>query len=254
MTGGADARDAADDADDTDTTGAFADRLRALTAEGRHLLADVEDNVFSFDDPAFYWYCQFLSDPARSADAGLGSIPAATAWRPLLERPSDYRGEWIAVAGILQRKTAFRLPNRHGGMYLYQSELSTPDSRGFCTIITTDDPQGVPLRSRVRVAGFFLKVRAYTDAAGNPGRGPLIVARALLVDAAPAGPIGPGAGSASRYTSWWVMATGVLAVVWWILRRRTGGSGGVAGKRIAASDRAAAEADFDWLVDDRRDE
>src|SRR5262245_31260954 len=59
---------------------------------GLRLLSGVRDNVLSFDDPAFYWFCRFV----QRADGQLAleptSIDAPLPWKHLLERPGDYRG------------------------------------------------------------------------------------------------------------------------------------------------------------------
>ncbi|HVP10499.1 MAG TPA: hypothetical protein VMV94_04835, partial [Phycisphaerae bacterium] len=100
--------------------------------EGRRLLEGVHDNVFSFDDPAFYWFCRHVE---QEADASLFSIrpdESPTPWKYLLERPGDYRGGLIVVEGLVQAIHAYEVSNRSGLGTLYQCELSEMGTRAFC--------------------------------------------------------------------------------------------------------------------------
>ncbi len=216
-------------------------------AEGRRLLESVEDNVYSFDDPAFYWFCRYAA--AEPEPFALTDADRPLPWQFLLERPGDYRGRLIVVEGTLRRRLEFRVPDRFGDTPLYQSELSDRDTRGFCTVITTTDPANVPLRSRVRVKGCFIKVRAYRASDGTVGAGPLLVARKLEVtDAATSGfRRKPRGGWPARTL---VAGTALLAIIWLVARRRVGRSLRADSRRTVPSSNAGnSDHDFDWLLD-----
>jgi len=187
-------------------------------AHAAKLLEAVRDNVFSFDDPAFYWFCRYVG--AGKADAALGNAPTGdpVPWKRLLERPSDYRGKPVLLEGILQTRHAFDISNREGLGRLYQCELADIGTQALCAIVCTQDPAEVPIHSRVRVKGFFIKVRAYQTTAGDGGAGPLIVAKRLHLVRPPASGI-PGGGPGSVVDRWMIPAVVVLAFVWLLLRR-----------------------------------
>ncbi len=219
-------------------------------AEGRRLLAEVRDHVFGFDDPAFYWFCRYLA-PAAGEPTSRPDAPL-TPWRFLMERPSDYRGERIAVEGVLQQRVAFTANNRLPGLTLYQSTLAVRDTRALATIVTIDDPGDIPLRSRVRADGFFIKVRSFATREGVAGTGPLIVARRLRVLDSPAGGMTGAPWAGTGVARWLVGATGVLLIGWLGVRiwlRKIGPAKAQYGR--AASAPRNSDDDFDWLTDDR---
>jgi len=123
-------------------------------ADGLRLLEDVRDNVFSFDDPAFYWFCQYVRRQPATTNTAADEPPLP--WRFLFERPSDYRGRVILVQGILQSRQTYELTNRPGVETLHQCELSDPTTRAICTVVSIDDPGEIPIRSLVRASGYFI--------------------------------------------------------------------------------------------------
>jgi hypothetical protein len=227
--------------------------------EGRRLLEGVRDNVFSFDDPAFYWFCRHVRE---AGDASLYSIrgnEAVTPWKFLLERPGDYRGRLVVVEGLLQAVHTYEVANRAGVGTLYQCELSEVGTRAFCTVVVMQNPGEIALRSRMRAKGYFIKVRAFQTSGGEAGAGPLVVARSLELVRAPAGMPWEGGADGAGSSAWWnvrgagfwlLPGTVGLAVVWLILRRRVRGAkadaksraGGMSGQGVAESDE-----DFDWM-------
>jgi hypothetical protein len=222
-------------------------------AHAAKLLEDVRDNVFSFDDPAFYWFCRYVaSGKADAALAGKES-PESLPWSMLIERPSDYRGKPVVIEGTLQSARAFDVTNREGLGRLYQCELSETGTHALCTVICTQEPAEVPLRSRVRVKGYFIKVRAYQTSAGESGAGPLIVARNLhLLTSPAAGP--PRSGSSTALNRWLIPGIALLAILWlWLRRAATRRS---AARESHLSGRPGARAatgtddDFAWLPSD----
>jgi len=216
-------------------------------AEGRRLLADVKDHVFSFDDEAFYWFCRHVRRDTTSAND-----EAPTPWQFLLERPSDYRGERVVIEGTLLRKTSFEVPNRPGVGRLYQCELTSRETRAVCTVILTDEPQGVPINALVQGHAYFIKVRSFRTRHGGEGTGPLLVGRGIFAVSG-GGSRTVGFGPAIEDAAPWLAgATAVLAIAWYILRRRLRAEPRVAEQRPPnAETQTESEADFDWLLGDR---
>jgi hypothetical protein len=173
-------------------------------------------------------------------------------WRFLLERPSDYRGELLVIEGVLQARIGFEVagPGRSGLGRLYQCELSEGGTRALLAVIVLEDPANIPLRSRVQAKGFFLKVRGYRTTKGDPGAGPLLVARRLeLIQPSPAA--GDSFTIAYRRGSTWIIAgTALLAVFWLLLRRRTRRRLSRPVGPVSPGPAAApSDDDFDWLLE-----
>jgi hypothetical protein len=187
-------------------------------AHAAKLLEAVRDNVFSFDDPAFYWFCRHVSSGKADASLADDGSDVALSWKMLMERPGDYRGKPVVIEGILQTRHAFDVSNREGLGRLYQCELSEVGTRALCAVICTRDPADVPIRSRVRAKGFFIKNRAYQTTTGENGAGPLIVARQLhVVTSADSGL--PTGGPLTSVDRWMIPAVVALALAWLVLRR-----------------------------------
>lgn len=221
------------------------------TAPAAKLLEDVRDNVFSFDEPAFYWFCRYVHE--GKADAVLDDVWTGEAlpWKMLMERPSDYRGKPVVIEGFLQTCHAFDVSNRQGLGRLYQCELADVNTRALCAVVCTLDPTNMPLRSRVRAKGFFIKVRAYQTTSGETGAGPLIVAKKLQLITPPASGI-PGGGPRGILDRWMIPAVVVLVLVWIGLRRRAGRARAMpSASRSKTEGSNDSDDDFDWLSQDR---
>lgn len=220
-------------------------------AEAARLLADVKDHVFSFDDEAFYWFCKYVRGDgmpdAHPADENETPMP----WQFLLERPSDYRGELVLVEGTLLRKTSFEMPNRPGVGTLYQCELTARGTGAVCTVILTDEPQGVPIHARVRGRAYFIKVRSFRTRQGGDGVGPLLVGRSLVrMGGGGSENVGPGL-TIEDVGVWLAGATAVLAVAWFVLRRRLRAEPSVTEQSPShAGIFKESDADYDWLLGD----
>ncbi len=266
-----------------------ADEVADLT-EGLRLLEDVRDGTFSFDDPAFYWFCRYTLAKSDSLDAALNESPLP--WKFLLERPDDYRGRVIFVEGLLQSRQGYEVTNRPGVGTLHQCELADPTTRAICTVVAVNDPGEMPFRSRVRAVGYFIKVRAFKTTTGELSAGPLIVAGTITLAQAPShghpapasGRVSPGTGYGSRASgnpsdsaqdqslddhplldgsptrrySWPIWATVVLALAWLALRRRarpTSPRCTLPGRRFTSRRQTDDQSnssmkDFDWLTQD----
>jgi hypothetical protein len=238
------------------------DEKTADLAHGRRLLEGVRDGAFSFDDPAFYWFCRYVKDHADPAAFTVAEADAAVPWKFLMERPSDYRRQLVVVEGTLLSRPAFTVEGlgREDLGRLYECELGEGGTRAICSVICVESPESLPIRSRVRAKGFFLKYRVFTlQTPGKPadstnaGAGPLIVARRLEEAPAAAAPVvdwsvwKPGAGTGL------VAAIAALAVVWLLLRRaaRRPLQGAALRRPPSATHVTPSEGDFDWLTEER---
>lgn len=214
-------------------------------SEGRRLLEDVRDEVFSFDDPGFYWFCQYC----RTAEGKAGLVDDgksdAVPWKLLMERPGDYRGQAIVIEGVLRSRYSYDVPNREGVGRLHQLELADAVSRALAAVVLTDDPGELPMRSRVRVKAYFIKVRSFQTSEGEAGAGPLFVG-AEVGRAALAAPVPDPGGPDRRSRNYIFAGVVVMALIWFLLRRglsrpRTRFSAG------PGAQEAPTEADFDWI-------
>lgn len=198
----------------------------ALT-HARSLLADVEDGEFAFDDDAFYAFCRYVkSQVGQPCDTPLTTETETSQspipWRFLLERPRDYRGQLVTVEGSLLAKTGFQVAGPAGEELgtLHQCELGNPDTHGICTVVIIEPPGQIAIRSRVRVQGYFIKVRTFETTAEEIGSGPLLVARKLEPEMSSSSTNRPFSKKDRWPGIWLVGGTGILAFMWFILRRR----------------------------------
>jgi hypothetical protein len=230
--------------------GAASQNAEDPLAEGRRLLAGVHDGVFSFDDAGFYWLCRYVKRHADPGEFAITAHDTPVPWRQLVERPSDYRGQLVAVEGILQARPAFIQtgPGRGDIGKLTQCELSEIGTRSFCSVITIEDADQIPVHSRVRAKGYFVKARGYQTNDGETGAGPLIVARRLEVVTPPTSGLGGGAVGLPGGTTAIMVATAGLAVVWLLLRRSLRPPVGSEGRRgPGGAGGRPSDADFDWV-------
>ena len=233
---------------------------------GIRLLANVRDNVLSFDDPAFYWFCRYVTSPAGKAalEGATGSLPASestskhltddaiTPLKFLLERPNDYRGKPVTIEGTLVAKWSWSVNNRDVPHPLHQCEIAVAGTRALAAVVTTEPVDQIPIRSRVRAKGYFIKVRAFQTTGGESGFGPLLVARNLApigTDATTAA-FPDGAGSSKQMQMWILGATLIAAVLWLVLRRRarqvTPARTAPISTRIPST--SGGDDDFDWMT------
>ncbi len=241
-----------------------------VPAEGARLLDDVRDGVFSFDDPAFYWICRFVDDrlhaiarnPTADTPDEIGQDASATArssepdtsvpWRHLIERPADYRGRAVTIEGLVLRSSAYDVTNRPGLNRLYQFELAESDTQAICTIVMTRDPGPWPNRTRVRIGGYFVKVRSFQTNGGETGVGPLLVGFSCEPLRMPrTGIPGYSSDSSSPYR-WLYWAVTALAVIWFVMRgrlRRQRRQSSRAGGGSTQERAEASEEDLRWLLD-----
>ncbi len=203
-------------AQETQSAGpASADDLPAQVARA---LGEIRDFAFNFDHEGFYLLVDYVRDePEPSSDR----VQPVDDWRVLLERPSDFRGRWIEVEGVVGRNRGYRITRPAGRPTpLWQLELGgTAEQPMACTVILTQPADDVPLGAHIRVAGRFVMIRQYYDPANRPrpaalivGRGPTVVWQA-----------GPPQSRRPRANWTWLvagLAVGLLAA-WVLLRRAT---------------------------------
>lgn len=230
---------------ETSDAAAMADDL----SHGKRLLEGVRDNVFSFDDPAFYWFRNYVRNDDVAARYEVSDGEEAIPWRFLLERPGDYRGELVVIEGRLLAKYEYDVPNRPGEGPWFQCELGERGTRAICTAIVIENPDAIPMRGHVRAKGFFLKVRAFKTNSGEDGAGPLIVARSLELLNRPSTGAIDAAFESGDGLIWLAAGIAVLAAFWFILRRGLRLSPGPETGRLPGTHiRPESEDDFDWLT------
>ncbi len=188
-----------------------------LPAELQALLEQVQDFSFDFDEPAFYALVAHLQRGPAGNDPP--SVPLDR-WATLLERPRDYRGRRIAVAGRVGRNSAYVLRSASAGGLgpVWQVELHRSDEPVACTVVFTQDASDLPIGAWIDVSGYFLKVRQYHSGSNRVRQAVLLVARApSAIEQASR----TAAFSASAALYW--IAAGVLAalLVLWILLRQS---------------------------------
>lgn len=147
-----------------------------LPSDVRAALERAEDFAFNFDQPGFYAVVEFLK---RSGHApGFAREPIVIDdWRDLLERPGDYRGQPVTVAGIVGRnKAPYTLESRPTLGPITQLELSRDDQPLTCTVILTQAAADIPLGATLHVTGYFIMVRQYHGRSNRVQQAALIVA------------------------------------------------------------------------------
>ncbi len=227
---------------------------------GLRLLSGVRDHVYSFDDPAFYWFCRHVRDDEDAERYVAHESEPATSWRFLMERPTDYRGQLVTIEGRLLRRESFEVPNREGVGRLYQCEIGQSGTRAVCTAVLTSDPGDIPVQTPVVVRGYFIKVRAFQTLDGQSGAGPLVVSQRLVQrsTAASAADTTPEV-VAESLTKWIGVGTVALLLVWIVMRRLMQREPQTHLERRPSARISGAADDFNWLVDspqkdgDRRD-
>jgi len=198
-----------------------------VLAEGRRLLADIEDYTFTFDHPGFYWMCgvvrsypDLLSNAACREDL--------TPWQYLLERPSDYRGRRVCIEGvILQVKDAFRIADRPELGTLYQIELGQVGSNAVATVVLTEKPLASNRKTQIRLPALFIKARRFQSADAGEGAGPLLVGRSFEIvkeSSTKSSQVGNGAGriAPTNLLMWLAGSTLIMAFLFAALRRGLG--------------------------------
>lgn len=188
---------------------------RELSAEVLAALERIEDFVFNFDQPGFYAVVAAVRQSPQSP--GFAEVPLAVAdWREFLERPGEYRGRVVTVAGVVgRRKDPYSLPLHPELGWLWQVELRRDDQPVTCTLILTESAGDVPVGAMLDVTGYFVMARQYHGANGRVQQAALIVAPGPTVLSQVVPP------RAESVLDWrWMLAAvvGGLLVTIWLLR------------------------------------
>jgi hypothetical protein len=213
---------------------------------GRRLLQGVRDDVFSFDDPAFYWLCQFVRRHANGPElrASVSETPIDGAL--LLERPNAFRGRVVTIEGILRAKRSYEVSNRRDTGLLHQYEVALPGGL-MCAVVSPGEEFGGPVGQSIRAKGYFLKTRRFRTAAGHEASGPVLIAPKLRNIGLTVATQRPSEKTSA--TSWLLGGTAALAIFWLLLRRTQARRGSAAVNSPGAGDGAPpTDRDFDWLL------
>lgn len=186
-------------------------------------LARIDDFSFSYAQPGFYGVleCVRRTGVARLDDA---EPLAITDWKVLLERAADYRGRAIAVEGIVGRNTAWKpLDERQRSLgTVWELQLHRDDQPLICKCILVGDAGDIPVGARVELAGVFIMIHQYYSESKR------LRQAALLVGVGPTSVshVAPRAAPStnnSQIAAIFALAAG-LALAWFLLRRRMGGT------------------------------
>ncbi len=230
---------------------------------GLRLLSNVRDNVLSFDDPGFYWFCRYVTTPegSRALKGATGSSSASestnnpahvdgiTPLKFLLERPNDYRGRPATIEGTLVAKWSWSVANRDVPSPLHQCEIAVAGTRALAAVVTTESVDHIPIRSSIRATGYFIKVRAFQTTGGESGFGPLLVARSLTpVTELLSGSASPTTGSSKNSQYLILTLTAIAAFVWLALRRGARTTAHGVRPATPTSSTPPGDDDFDWMT------
>ncbi len=156
--------------------GAAAPAEEELPAAVLAELADITDFTYDFDHPGFYAVVAHVRTQSRTPGAVRPPLEISD-WRALVERPANYRGLPLTLAGTVGRnKDAYTLPRRPELGTLHQLELTQPGQAVTCTLVCTQEVGDLPLGAEVRVTGYFVKINQFPRATGTPGLSVLLVA------------------------------------------------------------------------------
>jgi len=152
--------------------------------KGRDMLADVKDDTFSYDEPAFYWLIELLSRPnAERLTPGPGdeNLP----FEQLMATPSSFRGQIVTLQGVYARVSPWKVPVEAIARKvptLYTCEIrEEPLDRlmPVATVIVLEDPMPhFKMGDEVRVKGYFYKVRQY-EGDQSVSFAPMIIAQRI---------------------------------------------------------------------------
>lgn len=181
-------------------------------------LATVRDYTLDFGQPGFYALLEFVHDQHAVAGRLVDPIDAGDL-RMLIERPADYRGRPVTVAGRVGRNSSWQRRADPGGQALrvWQLELTVPRAPVACTVILTEPADDIPIGATVRVTGYFVMMRSYYDRARRLRQAALIVATGptLVATSTPRSGATPG-----WLTTAVIVATMLLVLAWVLLRAR----------------------------------
>jgi len=146
---------------------------------GDALLEDVQDYEFEFetgkvshDAAALYFLLQVTRQLPVEAFAP-ASEENETSQEALLSQPDEYRGVPVTVSGVVEKVSWFDVPrsnvvglDRFWVVDIYQQVggLEPP----WFTIVLSQDPGTLSKGDRIRVKGYFFKIRQWESGSYNP--------------------------------------------------------------------------------------
>jgi hypothetical protein len=171
-----------------------------LLSKKQALLEDVKDNIYGYDERAFWWMVALVNRlPADQLTPGADDVDMA--YKLFREQPSTFRGNPVTISGVYMSVAPFRTvtdAERGSGPMLYECSIREPplDREGpIATVIVFEDPMKyLKVLDPVRVKGYFYKVRKYEGSMGI-GEAPLLIAKRLE----PVGNAGPARGTGNPF-------------------------------------------------------
>jgi hypothetical protein len=178
----------------------------------------IEDFSFSFSQPGFYALARAVkagametAEPVRIDD-----------WRTLLERSAEFRGRRVEIEGVVERNAAWRsVDPAHADLGpLWELQVARDDMPLICKLVLTQDAGDIPLKARVRCAGYFLMIQQYYSGSKRLRQAALLVAQGPTEVSHPA----PQAGDVPALRGYGPLAAALagLLVAYLLLRRRGG--------------------------------
>jgi hypothetical protein len=225
-----------------------ADLLQAptLPPDINAALASIEDFSFSFSQPGFYAVLAHVKTDSESLDLSADATPISS-WTPLLERPTEFRGLPVTVAGTVGRNTQWRFeqPEHQQLGPVWQLELSRTDQPIAITLILTEDAGDIPLGATIRVTGYFVMMRSYYSSTHRVRQAALLVAHGPTLIATQTNQASQPAGSYRLIAT--VAACTAAALAAWLVIRRKSSTGAHDPRELRAS-RPAPESLADDLA------
>ncbi|MBN2446210.1 MAG: hypothetical protein JXO22_05775 [Phycisphaerae bacterium] len=183
--------------------------IHELPAEIRASLDEIEDFTPNFDHTGYYKVLAYVI--ASPEPPGFRYPPIEIDdWKILLDRPSEFRGLPITIEGWVERNTCYTHPQMPELGQVCQLELSRGRQPIRMTVICTTDASDIPLKAKVRVTGYFVKMRQL-----KPGQ-----FAGLIVTPGPKTVERDVPTKASAPWNWIIGATAVGLVFGWVLLRR----------------------------------
>jgi len=223
-------------------------------AHGLRLLGSVHDHVSSYDEPGFYWLCDYVRAQSGTTEfrSHWNNTPAR--WSELLAHPAEYRGRLVAIEGRVETCGRFEIRNRKTAALFSQCVLSDAAENCHCTIISPIGMLDVGVGTRARTIGYFLKIQRYETRSGELAEGPLLVVAEIGPKEWPDGSTWD-ATATRRVANWLLGATAFLAIIWLVMRRNLHRKSATA-LRFAQNKtgRASSGGDFEWLLKNETDQ
>lgn len=192
--------------------------VTALTELPPQILAQlraVEDRAPHFDFPGYYAVVAFV----EQHDGGPGTEvepQVVRDWQSLLQRPNDFRGLPVTIAGrVGLNKDPYRSAQHPELGLLYQLELYQPGEPMTVTVVCTEDVSHLPVESQITITGYFVMIRTFPGKRRETNYAALLVAKGptRTTQTAPQAPR-----SVFRWEYVVAAVFGGLVLAWFLLR------------------------------------